>query len=991
MNADSPRDDSVVPTAAGLDATTAPELTATRAAVEPSAGTSVDLDQVDAIALEAVTAAVVPTRTRAALDDDRTATTPPEGDSPPGPQPHGTDAFDPMVGRRVGPYQLAERIGGGGMGSVYRATRVEDFTQQVAVKLIKSGLDSDVIVRRFHTEIHVQAALGKHPNIAGLFDAGTTEDGRPFFVMEYVDGHRIDESCDQRRLDVPARLRLFGQVCQAVHFAHQHAVIHRDLKPSNILVTAEGVPKLIDFGIAKLIDPEPGGDGLDPGATLTRTGELVLTPEYASPEQVKGESITTASDVYALGVVLYQLLTGRRPYQLKEPSTSEIFQAICEQVPERPSTAVVRLPTKTKRVSRSTGMSPAVTPTVAMPSTEPLPLPVATPPSPSALSTTPSSAPTAEEIAAARGTAPKRLQRILAGDLDTIVLMALRKEPARRYASAEQFADDIQRYLEGLSVRAHRDSLAYRTAKFVRRHAAAVAAGVVLVLALLAGVAGTTAGLILVRRERDRAEDSFRQARAAVNQFLTRVSEERLLNQPGLHPLRKALLQDAQRFYEDFLSRRGGDPALRADLAAARSRVAKITGLTGSPTVAAAQFQQAVAMWDGLVAAQPGNLAYREELAETLNDQGVMLLRLEGRRGEALHSFDRARDLTEPLIAADPQSVRRRTELGNILQNIAQIQYEQGQPRAAIENLQRKLALGAQLASEDPHAPGPRISLARAHALLGQVLVGQPDGLAPAMASYQQTVELLEAVLREHPELADESFVLAMHLGDLNTLQQMAGKLDSALQSLGKALEILERLNRQYPGVLNYQGGLASTYNMMSDLHRRRREPAEALAFAQKARTQLERLVADHPQDTYSRIDLAKSYNNIGRGLQQARDPAEALRAFQRAVDLYESLPQLDPRNSYNLACNVALCIPLIGAPNGSEGILDAAGLSKDDQARRKRYGDRALEVLRRATRGGFLNLEILQSDTDLDPLRDRPDFQALIQEVEKKPAAERK
>jgi non-specific serine/threonine protein kinase/serine/threonine-protein kinase len=563
--------------------------------------------------------------------------------------------------------------------------------------------------------------------------------------------------------------------------------------------------------------------------------------------------------------------------------------------------------------------------------------------------------------------------------------MALRKEPERRYASAEQFADDVHRYLEGLPVRAHRDSPVYRAVKFVRRHAAAVAAGLVLVLALLAGAVGTTMGLILARRERDRAEESSRQARAAVNQFFTRVSEERLLNQPGLHPLRKALLQDAQRFYQDFLNQRRGDPALRAELAAARARVAQITGEIGSPAEAASQFPQAVALWESLIAAQPGDPAYPEELARTLNDHGVVLLRLEGRRDEALRTFRRAQDLLEPLIAADPRSVPRRLELSRILQNIAQIQLEQGQPRESIETLQRELAIVSQLASEDPRALGPRIVLAKAHALLGQVLVGQPDGSKEATASYQQTIEILEPISREHPELADQSYLLATYLSDLSTLQQIAGKLDSALQSLRTALETLERLDRRYPGVLNYQGGLASTYNMMSDLHRRRLEPADALAFAQKARTLLERLVSEHQKDLISRVDLAKAYNNIGRGLQQASEPVEALRSFQRAVDLLESLPRIDPRNRYNLACTVALCIPLIGAKNGTQGSLEAEALSNGDRSRRKHYGDRAMEVLRRAARDGILNPEILHSDLDLNPIRDRPDFQELIKEVEKK------
>jgi len=890
-------------------------------------------------------------------------------------EPIGSDETNAMVGRRIGLYQVAAQIGTGGIGSVYRATQSDEFAQQVAVKLIKRRMDSNAIVRRFQTEIHVQAALGKHPNITALLEAGTTEEGRSYFVMEYVDGQWIDEYCDSHRLDIPSRLRLFGKVCEAVHFAHQHAVIHGDLKPSNILVTTDGIPKLIDFGITKLVHPERDDDD-DPGTvatvTLTQSGELVLTPEYASPEQVKGELITTASDIYALGIVLYLLLTGHRPYRLKTRSTSEVFQAICEQVPEKPSTSVVR------RMARWSGSSGGTT-TMATPI-----VPSEPSTTPTLLSTSPSPAPSLEEIAAARGTPPKRLARILAGDLDTIVLMALRKEPERRYTSAQQFADDVHRYLKGLPVLAHRDSSAYRVVKLVQRHAVAVATTVVLVLLLLAGIVSIMTGLILARRDRDRAEDSFRQAHQALNQFFTRVSEERLLNQPGLHPLRNALLKDAQQFYEHFLNQRGGDPSLRAELAATRARVAQITSLTGSTTEAVLQYQQAVALWESLVASQPDNTTYQENLARTLNELGVVLIPLDGRGDEALGIFRRAQKLIEPLTAVDPPSVPIRHELGLLLQNIARIERDQGQPEKAIKSIQRSLAIESQLAAEDPHALNPLISMAKAHGLLGQIMAGQPDGLEPALAAYQQAVDLLASVTREHPELADQSYELAMFLGDLSSFQQMAGKLDSALTSAQKALVIFERLDRRYPGLLNYQEALGAAYNMMSDVHRHRREPAESLTFAQKAQTLLGQLVSEHPKDVSTRIDLAKSYNNVARILQQTGEPVEALRSYQRAVDLYESIPSLDPRNNYNLTCNLALCIPLIGTKNGSQGTLDTLKLSKGDQLRRQIYSDRAVEVLRRAVASGFLNPEILQSDPDIDSIRDRPDFQALIKDVEK-------
>ncbi|HWR53809.1 MAG TPA: protein kinase [Bryobacteraceae bacterium] len=322
-----------------------------------------------------------------------------------------------VVGRRIGPYRVEEEIARGGMGTVYRAVRVDGhFRSQVAIKLIKRGLGDEFIIRRFRHERQIMASL-EHPNIGRLLDGGSTEDGVPYFVMEYIEGRPIDRFCDENRLTIRERLELFRDVCSAVQYAHDQLVVHRDIKPSNILITDDGVPKLLDFGIAKLLNPEMSTHG------GTVTAVRLMTPEYASPEQVQGEPVTVASDIYSLGVLLYELLTGKRPYRLRTSSPHELARAICDVDPERPSTVV----------DRRNGTAPA-------------------------------------ELSAARRTQPDKLRRALRGDLDNIVLTAMRKEPQRRYASVEQLSEDVRRHLAGFPITARKDTFGYRFAKFVERN-----------------------------------------------------------------------------------------------------------------------------------------------------------------------------------------------------------------------------------------------------------------------------------------------------------------------------------------------------------------------------------------------------------------------------------------------------------------------------------------------------------------------------------------
>jgi tetratricopeptide (TPR) repeat protein/tRNA A-37 threonylcarbamoyl transferase component Bud32 len=361
------------------------------------------------------------------------------------PQPGAADPAD----ARIGPYRLVRALGEGEVSTVHLAVRDDDaYHQRVAIKLIRPGMDSRQILQRFRQERQILASLS-HPNIARLLDGGSTPAGQPYFVMEYVDGEPLDVHCEQRQLPVVRRLELFVRVCQAVHFAHRNLVVHRDLKPSNILVDADGTPKLLDFGIAKLVGPEPGlGPGLEPGlepdvgragvaVEPTATVARLMTPHYASPEQIQGRPVSTASDVYSLGIILYKLLTGRRPYELASLALSDIERVVREAAPPPPS-----------------------------------------------------------EIA--RGRLPR--------DLDNIVGMAMRKEPERRYASAQELADDVRRCLEHRPVVARRDTLGYRVGSFVRRNLGAVAAAAVIGLSVLGGAIATTWQWREAVAERTRAE-----------------------------------------------------------------------------------------------------------------------------------------------------------------------------------------------------------------------------------------------------------------------------------------------------------------------------------------------------------------------------------------------------------------------------------------------------------------------------------------------------
>jgi eukaryotic-like serine/threonine-protein kinase len=410
-------------------------------------------------------------------------------------------ADDSMVGNRIGAYLIVALVGRGGMGAVYRAVRDDDeFRQQVAIKVVPRLLASPEAVARFRSERQILANLD-HPNIARLLDGGTA-DGIPFLVMEYVEGVPITQHANERDLSIAQRLELMRSVCGAVQYAHQNLIVHRDLKPANILVTADGNVKLLDFGVAKLLDPENAG--------TTNTSAMILTPDYASPEQVRGEAVTTASDVYSLGVVFYEILAGVRPYQISSTNPSEMQRVVCLTEPSAPSECT---------------------------------------------------------------NLPMRLRRQLSGDLDNIVLMAMRKEAARRYGSAEQLSSDIQRHLDGRPVMARRDTLTYRCGKFIRRNRWALAAGV-----LIAGIL-VTATVTAVREARD-AQHRFDQLRGFARTILVDLDAQ-LRDIPGTVKARQVLIAEVDEYLKRVVSENGADDAaLAAEFATTYLRMGEMQGAT---------------------------------------------------------------------------------------------------------------------------------------------------------------------------------------------------------------------------------------------------------------------------------------------------------------------------------------------------------------------------------------------------------------------------
>ncbi|HYO99062.1 MAG TPA: protein kinase [Pyrinomonadaceae bacterium] len=720
-------------------------------------------------------------------------------------------------GARVGAYRILRELGRGGMGAVYLAERAEgDFRKLVAVKVVKRGMDTDFVLRRFRHERRALAALD-HPNIARLLDGGATDDGLPYIIMEHVEGQDIDRYCDERRLSIDARLRLFLAVCAGVSHAHQSLIIHRDIKPSNILVTGDGTPKLLDFGIAKILNPSLADAPFEHTATALR----MLTPDYASPEQVRGERVTTVSDVYSLGVLLYLLLTGRRPYHFRTYRFEEIARIVCEQNPPRPSAAIgSTVPASgdgfaTARASgeASDGFSTEGASEGRQVSDE--------------VRGATDAAPSLDELARARSVAPERLRRSLADDLDNIVLKALRKEPSRRYASVEQFAEDIERHLEGLPVRARADTFAYRSRKFVRRNKAGVAATLGVALSLVGGLTATTWQWRVAQVERARAEAEggrakrrFEDLRRLTHSMMFEMHDA-VSNLEGSTTARQLLARRTLEYLDGLAREASDDPTLQTELVIAYINLGNVQGNPYYPNIGDAagaleSYRKAQAIAESLASAAPADERARRRLWLTLVKTGDMQTFVGDTQG-AQESFSRAQANIEELAAAHPENVSLQQDLGSSYDRNGNVRLAAGDPAAALESFRRALAIFGELSAKNPASDDLRRNVASTYGQIGKAQL-KLGALNESLVSYRKLVELNRTRLAGDPSNAVTRDDLAGSLGALGEAQAASGDIKGARQSWREQLEMYREMSVADPANAKTRKALADATERLQKL-----------------------------------------------------------------------------------------------------------------------------------------------------------------------------
>jgi serine/threonine protein kinase len=768
---------------------------------------------------------------------------------------------DALLGRRVGSYQIMGQIGVGGMGEVYRAFRADDeYKKQVAIKLVRAGQNSDFVVNRFKNERQILASLD-HPNIARLLDGGTTENGVPYFVMEVIEGLPIDEYCNTHKLPITERLKLFVQVCSAVQYAHQHLFIHRDIKPGNILVTSDSVPKLLDFGIAKILEGGTEVAQLEPTLTFFR----LLTPGYASPEQVKGATITTSSDIYSLGVVLYVLLTGRSPYQLTKPTSEGIARAVCEVEPEKPSAVVRRTMADGKETAR-----------LAL-----------------------------ADLAALREGSVEKLSKRLRGDLDDIVLMALRKEPQRRYASVEQFAQDIQRHLDSLPVLARKDTLGYRMSKFVNRHKFGVIAASVMALTLLTALVVTIRANRIARQQaeiartqRERAERRFNDVRKLANSMIFDLPGP-IHMVPGSIAVEKMLYDNGLKYLDSLATEAEGDVSLQRELAAGYKQLGDSQGFPyggslGDSPGALASYRKSLQMRQRLVDNDPGNVSDQIDLSKTFRTIGALLYKT-GDLQRAHEDVHKALDIIRPIVQAHENNVDALHELGIVLLTLGGVD---GEELVTLRYHLDALHLFQKLEEKQPDVRTARLQIAYMDGIVSTDYLqsGNPkEAIRYAKEQLQALARVDNADAKTGAFLADGRAGAHSHLGDALLF---SGRWQDAVPEYRTELALYKVL---FDPKNTASLGLADGYINLGRAESLAGNPTEGLKLIRTGIDTIRSRVAPDATDKDRAVLLGSAYVYDGQALESVGDDRGALQSYKRAAAIFESPTLAGERASNSL------------------------------------------------------------------------------------------